>query len=153
MANNSLNGIWVRPNLITGLNGVAEQTNAMIYPANPSTLGGSTNFTSRRPLPYILTSHDHRRGAGGRHRGPDDLVNNRLYIQPGMIVKSKQGAGIAVVNNDASINVGSRTYINEFDANPNFVVNPADTATRGRGAGRRRGPVHLALRLRRHDAL
>ena len=52
-----------------------------------------------------------------------------------MIVKSNEGAGISVVNNDASINIGSRTYINEFDANPNFVVNPADTATEAEALG------------------
>ena len=155
MPNYSLNGIWVRPNLITGLTGVAEQTNAITYPANPSTLGGNTNFTFDDPLPYILTSQlIIGEELPGRHRRPARPSSTTgSTSQPGVIVKSDSGAGISVVNNAASINIGSRTYINEFDANPNFNRRPpADPAYRGRGAGRRGRPVHLALRLRRHDA-
>ncbi len=117
----SLNGIWVRPNLTTGLTGVAEQTTAITYPANPTTLGGNTNFTFDATLPYILTSQliigEELQVATG---GLTNFVNNRLYVDPGVIVKSASGAGISVVNNDASINIGSRTYINQFDANPDF---------------------------------
>ena len=40
-----------------------------------------------------------------------------------------------MVNNDASINIGSRTYINEFDANPNFVVDPTKPATQAEAPG------------------
>ncbi len=46
----------------------------MTYPANPTTLGGNTNFNFDDPLPYILTSQliigEELRG---RHRRPDDL--------------------------------------------------------------------------------
>src|SRR5205823_3763007 len=55
VSNYSLNGIWVRPNLTTGLTGVSEQTDATLNPANPTTLGGNQNFTFDDPLPYILT--------------------------------------------------------------------------------------------------
>ena len=47
VANYSLNGIWVRPNLLTGLNGVAEQSNAMTYAANPPPWGATPTSTSR----------------------------------------------------------------------------------------------------------
>src|SRR5262249_14452264 len=94
------------------------------------------NYTLDDPLPYILTSQvligqELLQNTGGQTQ----FVNARLYIQPGMLIKSQRGAGIAVVNNDASINIGSRTYINQFDANPNvspddagFKANPATDA-------------------------
>jgi hypothetical protein len=134
VANYSLNGIWVRPNLVTGLNGVAEATNAIAYPPNPSTLGGNVNYDFADPLPYILTSpliigEELEVGTGGL----TTFVNNRLYVDPGVIVKSAGGASIDVVNNNASINIGSRTYMNEFDANPGFVVDPTKTGTQAEG--------------------
>src|SRR4051794_13214811 len=116
----SLNGIWVRPNLVNGLTGQAEETDAFPaskLPQNPSTLGGGKNFTFDDPLPYVLTSPLY---IGERllvnTGGVTTNVNNRLYIQPGMMVKSQRGAGISVVSSTASINVGVRTYINQFDA-------------------------------------
>ena len=128
VANYSLNGIWVRPNLVNGLTGLAQATNAMPYPANPSTLGGNINYTFDSPLPYILTSAM----IGGQELlvgtgGTTQFVNNRIYIQPGMMFKAEKGASLDIVNNAASINIGSRTYINQFDANPNFVVDPTKT--------------------------
>ena len=50
VAQNSLNGIWVRPNP----SGAAEATDAMFYPANPVTLGGVQNYTFDDPLPYTV---------------------------------------------------------------------------------------------------
>jgi hypothetical protein len=148
VADYSLNGIWVRPNLVTGLTGVAEQTNAIPYVANPTSLGGNTNFTFADPLPYILTSQlilgeELEVNTGGL----TTFVNDRLYIQPGMIIKSDSGAGISLVNGGqiggfgggviagASLNIGSRTYINEYDANPNFTVDPTKTATEAEHPG------------------
>ncbi len=52
MQNNSLNGIWIRPQVT----GIAQSSDAMTYPLNPATLGGNINYTLDAPLPYILTS-------------------------------------------------------------------------------------------------
>ncbi len=117
---NSLNGIWVRPDQT----GFAEQSTAIQYPANPSSLGGVTNYAFDSPLPYLLTApilvgQELLENTGGQTQ----FVNNRLYIYPGMMVKSQFGAGIAVVNNAASIVIGDPTYMNEFDQNPNFNPN------------------------------
>jgi hypothetical protein len=132
LSQNSVNGILVRPDST----GTAEASDAIIYPNNPTALGGARNFVFDDPLPYVLTSQlligqQLQVNTGGQTQ----FVNNRLYIQPGMMVKSQRGAGIAVVNNNASINIGSRTYINEFDANPdispsdpNFKPNPTTDA-------------------------
>ncbi len=117
---NSLNGIYIRAEV----NGVAEATNAINYPINPATSGGQRNFTLSSPYPYILTTP---MVVGGlfleETGGVSSSEPDRLYIQPGMMVKLSSGAGIEVVgfgtgSRQASINIGSRTYINEFDINP-----------------------------------
>ena len=120
LQNNSLNGIWIRPELT----GIAEATDAMSYPDNPASLGGSINYTLDAPLPYILTSATvHRHRATRRHQ-PHQFIAARLYVQPGVMIKSQQGASIGVDNPSASLNVGDRTYINEWDLNHN--LGPAD---------------------------
>ena len=49
--NNSLNGLW----LMSEANGFIEPTNAMPnIPTNPSTLGGSENYTFFEPLPFVV---------------------------------------------------------------------------------------------------
>ena len=122
---NSLNGIY----LMAESNGFIEPTSAMPYPTNPLTLGGSLNYTLEAPLPYIVTAQlvvgqELIEGTGGE----TNYVTNRLYVQPGTIIKFDGGSGLDVLNPGASLNVGSRSYINGFDANntygpnsPNFV--------------------------------
>jgi hypothetical protein len=116
LQNNSLNGIWIRPEST----GVAEASNAMTYPSNPTTLGGSINYTLDAPLPYILTS----RVSIGVLRLVDTNTSNdipsRLYVQSGVMIKAQRGASIGIDNPSASLNVGDRTYINEWDLNHNF---------------------------------
>ncbi|SIO62070.1 Subtilase family protein [Singulisphaera sp. GP187] len=129
---NSLNGILVRADS----SGVAQQTDAILYPDNPASLGGTRNYVFDDPLPIILVSQllvgqQLLQDTGGQ----TSFVGSRLYIQPGMLVKSQRGAGIAVVNYEASMNIGSRTYINQYDADhnvspnsPGFKANSADDA-------------------------
>ena len=65
---NSLNGIY----LMAETNGFIEPTSAMPYPTNPTTLGGSLNYTLDEPLPVIVTGPARRRpGAAGEHRRRD----------------------------------------------------------------------------------
>jgi large repetitive protein len=121
-ASNTLNGIYIRAQV----NGVAEPSNAINYPSNPSNAGGVRNFVLDSPYPYLLTTplimgSEFLVESGGATTSEPD----RLYVQPGMMMKLDRGAGIqiqgtAVGNRRASINVGDRTYINEWDANPNI---------------------------------
>jgi hypothetical protein len=117
---NSLNGIWIRPEV----NGVAEASDAMTYAPNPATLGGNINYTLDAPLPYILVS----RLSIGQELSVDSHnvtdVADRLYVQPGVIIKSQKGASLGVDFSGASLNVGDRTYINEWDLNNN--LSPTD---------------------------
>src|SRR5204863_6069637 len=48
--------------------------------------------------------------------GKTTSVHNRLYIQPGMMIKSEPGAGLRVLTAGASLIVGDRTYIDRWDA-------------------------------------
>jgi hypothetical protein len=114
---NSLNGIY----LMAEGNGFIEPTNAMPYPTNPSTLGGSLNYTIADPLPIIVTAQfivgqELLENTGGK----TSFVGNRLYIQPGSMIKFNKGSGLDVLNPAASLNVGSRSYINGFDQNNNY---------------------------------
>jgi hypothetical protein len=125
--NNGLNGIYIRAEL----NGLAEPTNAVAYPTNPSTDGGSRNFILDDPYPYLLTSElvigqQLQVETGGLQSGSAD----RLYIQPGMLVKFEHGASLTV-NANASLNVGDTTYIKEYDANPTFGPTFAATLPNG----------------------
>jgi hypothetical protein len=122
---NSLNGLY----LISETNGFIEPTNAMPYPTNPSTLGGSQNYTFFEPLPFLVLAQlvlgqEFLDNTGGQTQ----FIENRLYIQPGVIIKFNTGSALDVLNPGASLNVGSRSYINGFDQNnqyspdsPNFV--------------------------------
>ena len=90
---NSINGIYIRAEA----NGVAEPTNSINYAFNPTTLGGIRNFTLDDPYPYVLTAPlimgtVYLVETGGAETTEPD----RLYVQPGMMVKSAPGAGIEV---------------------------------------------------------
>ncbi|MBX6312577.1 MAG: hypothetical protein IRY99_06610, partial [Isosphaeraceae bacterium] len=126
LVNNSLNGILIRPEETTG---VTLPTNAVLYPNNPTTAGGSQNYTFDDPYPYLLISRMEigtqlLQGTGGQ----TTRITDRVYIQPGMVFKMQRGAAIDVTNPGASINIGDRTYINEFDANP--TIAPTDPGFR-----------------------
>src|SRR5262249_38594328 len=137
---NVLNGIY----LMAETNGLIEPTNAIPYPTNPSTLGGTTNYGNTlslnyalaNPLPYLVLAQlvvgqQLLENTGGNTQ----FVGDRLYIQPGMMVKFTLGAGLDVMNPGASLNVGSRSYITNYDQNnnyspqsPNFVQETAADA-------------------------
>ena len=74
-------------------NGFIEPTNAMPnYPTNPSTLGGTQNYTFFEPLPFVvlaqlIVGQEFMVNTGATI----DWVTNRLYIQPGVMMKF--GAG------------------------------------------------------------
>jgi large repetitive protein len=118
LSDNGINGILVRSPVI---NGVVEATDAIIYPNNPAAAGGVQNYTFDSPLPYVLVTRMEvgtllKQDSGG----VTVPVLNRVYIQPGMMFKLQRGAAIEAVTPGASLNIGDRTYINEFDANPNM---------------------------------
>ncbi len=117
VTDNSLNGIW----LMSESNGFIEPTTAMPYPTNPSTLGGSENYTIEAPLPYIVLAQlvvgqDLVVNSGGI----TDWVGDRLYIESGDMIKFGKGSALDVLNPDASLNVGSRSYISGFDADNGY---------------------------------
>jgi len=108
-----LNGIYIRAQL----SGLAEPTNAVAYASNPSALGGARNYILNDPYPYLLTSvlvvgQQLQVETGGNQNGTAD----RLYVNPGMLVKFEHGAALEVVSSSASLNVGDQTYIREYDA-------------------------------------
>ena len=121
LTNNSINGIYVRAEL----NGVAEPTDAIHYPLNPSNLGGARNFVFDSPLPFVFTS---RIVMGAvflqETSGQTSSEADRLYIEPGMLLKFQRGAALETEHiggaRQPSINLGDRTYINQFDLNPNL---------------------------------
>lgn len=120
--NTSINGIYVRAEL----NGVIQPTNAIFYPSNPSSLGGQWNYTFDDPLPYVLVS---RMVVGQRLLHNTGLsqtaITPRVYVQPGMMFKMQRGSAIELVNANSSINIGDRTYINQFDQSPNIAPTDA----------------------------
>ncbi len=114
---NSINGLLVRANAGSIQ---AQQTDAIFYPDNPQSQGGDRNFVFDDPVPHVLVSQlvlgqDLVQNTGGTLTSN----RNRLYVEPGMLVKFRPGASIALLSQQSSINVGDRTYINQFDANPN----------------------------------
>ena len=113
--NNSLNGLW----LISEANGFIEPTNAMPnVPTNPSTLGGSENYTFFEPLPFVVLAQLVVGQEFMVNTGGDvTWVTDRLYIQPGVMMKFGTGSALDVLNPGATLNVGSRSYINGFDQN------------------------------------
>lgn len=118
LVGNSLNGIWLMPNV----NGYSEPTNAMFYPNNPSYAGGAQNYTVDDPLPVVVISQvvvgERLDYSGGP--GTPVTFTNRLYVQPGMMFKMSRGSWINAATANSSVNIGDRTYINEYDVNPNF---------------------------------
>ena len=113
----SINGIWVRPLLTTG---VAEESDAIPYAEadpNPVTLGGVVNYTFDDPLPFVLTSVLR---VGEEYvndtAGVVQPVMNRATILPGMMFKSEPGGGIQDVTAGSSLIVGDQTYISRWDA-------------------------------------
>ena len=58
--------------------------------------------------------------AGEHGRDSRRSVTDRLYIQPGVMLKFNKGSGLDVINPGASLNVGSRSYITGFDQNNNY---------------------------------
>jgi hypothetical protein len=114
---NSLNAIW----LMSEPNGFIEPTTAVPYPTNPSTLGGEQNYTLFASLPYVVLAQlvvgqELEVNTGGL----TEFVQNRLYIQPGVMMKFGVGSGLDLLNPGASLNVGSRSYINGFDQDNNY---------------------------------
>ncbi len=112
VSQNSLNAIW----LMSESNGYIEPTTAMPYPINPTSLGGSINYTFFEPLPIIVLAQlvvgqEFIENSGGQ----TDWVENRLYIQPGVLMEFNRGSAIDVLNPGASINIGSRAYITAND--------------------------------------
>ncbi len=114
MFQNGINAIWIRPQF----NGIAESTNSMPY--QPTAPDGVLNYVLNSPYPYILTTELFV-GQQYLFGGNTQLVSNRLYINPGMMMKFLRGTGITVYPT-ASINIGDRTYMNEYDQNQN--INP-----------------------------
>jgi large repetitive protein len=133
--NNSINGIYVRAEQ----SGFTEQTDAQFYQDNEFTNPDGTprrNFVLDDPLPYVFITRVVL-GQGliqnsGGVQGVNGVVGvepeNRLYVQPGMVLKFNHGAALELVTVGASFNVGDRTYMNEFDAKSNFgPTNPDGT--------------------------
>ena len=121
VTNNSLNGIW----LLAESGGFVEPSNAVPLPANPGTLGGSQNYVFFEPLPLVILAQL----AVGQEllvntSGNVNYVENRLYIQPGSMLKFGQGSGLDVLNPGASLNVGSRSYITGYDTTPGHEYGP-----------------------------
>ena len=115
--NNGLNGIYIRAQVTSGL---AQASNAIVYPTNPATSGGARNYVLDDPYPYLLTSRlvigDSLVQESG---GTQTTSADRLYVDPGMIVKFELGAGV-LIDNGASLNVGDQTYIRRFDGDNNY---------------------------------
>ena len=127
--NNGLNGIYIRAEIATG---VAEATDAILYPTNPTSKGGAINYVLNSPYPYLLTSQL-QIGQTLTQESGGALVDNldRLNIIPGMLVKFELGAFLQIgtevqggsfsgQGTAASLNVGDPTYIKQYDANNNF---------------------------------
>ncbi len=130
LVNNMINGIYVRPEVT----GTAEPTDAITYQPNPAARGGVQNYVMDNPLPYVL---DSRLVIGEQELettgGQTQSFANRLYVDPGVMVKLASGAAIDVLNGAgviapgstgtprASINIGDRTYISQVDADPNLA--------------------------------
>ncbi len=127
-----------------------EPTDAIHYVPNvttgPASLGGELNYTFFAPVPYILISRPRSSGETLQEdtNGLVELELDRYYFQPGTVVKFQRGSSIEVLDqrtlddptptsNGPSINIGSRTYINQYDVNNDLAptdagfVAPTDT--------------------------
>ena len=120
VSQNSLNAIW----LMSESNGYVEPSTAIDYPNNPTALGGVQNYTLFEPLPFIvlaqlIVGQEFIENSGGQTQ----FIQNRLYIQPGVMMKFNKGSGLNLINPGASLNIGSRSYINGFDADNSYGPN------------------------------
>lgn len=134
MTNNSINGILVRAEVT----GVAEPTDALFYETNPigPDRGSAQNYTIDDPLPYVLVSNMYLgEGLQLNTGGARFSIANRLYVQPGMIMKFQRGAGMTVFNpattgnpdiRSASLVVGDRVYMDGWDADNQYAPVRAD---------------------------
>ena len=144
VTDNSLNGLW----LMAEANGFIESTNAITYPDNSSTV--TQAYTFFEPLPFVILAQliigqQFEEDTGGL----TDFVTNRLYIQPGVMIKSGIGSGLEVLNAGSSLNVGSRSYITGFDTNPDY--SPATPGFTEESASDPDRVIHVSLRRRSHD--
>ena len=90
VTNNSLNGIW----LLAYADGFVEPSNAVPYPDNPSTLGGAQNYVFFEPLPFVVTGQLTVGQVTQVNTGGLTQVRpDRLYIQPGVMMKFNKGSG------------------------------------------------------------
>ncbi|MHC5544624.1 hypothetical protein ACYOEI_40855, partial [Singulisphaera rosea] len=119
VSQNSLNGVWVRPDA----SGVAQASDAIVYPNNPVKMGGVQNYVFDATLPYILTSLINvgtqlqvDNNGSQLPLGSIFGVMNRLSILPGRMIKSQRGAGIEVVTDGSSLIIGPQTYIQGWQA-------------------------------------
>jgi hypothetical protein len=123
LVNNSINGVLVRAEMT----GVAQPTDAINYPDN-STFGlpgGSQNYDFFAPVPYVLLSRLEvgtllHQDTGGQTSN----ITDRLYVDPGGMIKFQRGAAIDVNNIGASINLGDRNYFDQYDLHN--TVSPND---------------------------
>ncbi len=114
---NSLNGLY----LMAETNGFIEPTSAMTYPTNPSTLGGTQNYAFFEPLPFIvlaqvIVGQELEVNTGGL----TSWIGDRLYIDPGDMIKFGKGSALDVLNPASSLNIGSRSYISGYDLDNNY---------------------------------
>jgi len=115
--NNGINGIYLRGSTETG---IAQATNATNVGANTSSFGAVQSFIMNAPYPYVLTtSLVVGLGLQLENQSATAETADRLYVNPGSIVKFSNGGGMEVLPS-ASLNVGDQTYIRGFDANPNY---------------------------------
>ena len=147
VANNSLNGIW----LLAESNGFIEPTNAVPLPDNPTTLGGSQNYTFFEPLPFDRSGPD--RGRPGNWRstrgGPPIPSPDRLYIQPGVMMKFSQGAGLDRPQPRRQPQRRLPVLHQRLRSGPQATVRPRHPRLRGRERQRSAGALHVDLRRRR----
>ncbi len=114
---------------------------------NPSTLGGSINYTLDATLPYIVAGPARRRpGAAREHRRRDRLCHEPALHPARHDDQVRQGLGARRAQPGRSLNVGSRSYINGFDAEQRLQPQFAQLR-RGRSE-RSAGRVHFDLRRR-----
>ena len=87
------------------------------------------NYTLEAPIPYLIVAQlvvgqELLETTGGN----TSYVNDRLYVQMGSLLKFNKGSGLDVVNTGASLNVGSRSYINGFDQSSSYGPGSASFA-------------------------
>ncbi len=118
--NNGLNGIYIRGEIASG---IAEPTNAVNYATNSPAQGGARNYVLNDPYPYLLTTRlvigSSQLVESGGTQAPGG-TSDRLYVNPGMLVKFVRGAALETTSASASLNVGDQTYIRQYDGNRNF---------------------------------